>query len=181
MTDSIKDRLAKLARALSYDEEARSTCEDAIKEIERLSGSPTPATQPGYLRYPGLQTVYIISGGTPDPKPYYPPPPSRRTQVKYDTLNALFDEACDLFERGFNGDDAARLQHGVKAAEYKRLMLEPDSYWEALSPPPPTQNTQRERIMAYGELIGTGYSTEPLRIVWTAKDGDAHEFLAWRD
>lgn len=43
MTDIIP-RLEKLAALLRHDDEAREICEDAIREIARLSGAPVPAT-----------------------------------------------------------------------------------------------------------------------------------------
>lgn len=43
MTDIIP-RLEKLAGLLRHDDEAREICEDAIREIARLSGAPVPGT-----------------------------------------------------------------------------------------------------------------------------------------
>lgn len=78
----IRDRLKKLADLVRYDEEARTTCEDAVKELDRLM----PAGNAGAI----ANAAASGSGGTGHS--WYrgyttfsaPPPPSQTTQVKID-------------------------------------------------------------------------------------------------
>lgn len=73
----IINRLEKLAALVRHDEDARSTCEDAIKEIKQLRGDVGAAAKAAATYGTGF--VYI--GGNPN------------TQVKMDspTLAELID------------------------------------------------------------------------------------------
>lgn len=79
----IKERLAKLAQLVRHDEEARSTCEDAIKRIKALEaahGGTVQVNNSGGWQYatsmrPGNNGIGV------------PMPPGPKTQVKMD-INA---------------------------------------------------------------------------------------------
>lgn len=78
MTD-IRDRLKKLAGLVRHDEEALSTCEDAIKEFDRLmpagnAGAAANAASTAYVHSWYRGTTFAA-----------PPPPSQTTQVKLGT------------------------------------------------------------------------------------------------
>lgn len=69
----IKERLAKLAQLVRHDDEARGTCEDAIKRIETLEGGDTAPTGSVYVA--GTWTWASV------------PPPGPKTQVKWDSMD----------------------------------------------------------------------------------------------